>query len=101
MAASLIGVTGCGGSKSESGGATKVAAADLRFDPQRIEIKAGQTVTWTNSGQTAHTVKGPGFFSRQAIEPGRSYSFRFNRPGSYRYLCTLHPSLMKGVIVVS
>ena len=101
LGVALIGASGCGGSKSQGGGANRVAAADFRFAPNRLEIKRGQTVTWTNTGQTAHTVKGPGFFSTRAIDPGRSYSFRFAKPGSYPYLCTLHPTQMKRVIVVS
>jgi plastocyanin len=55
--------------------------------------------TWTTPAGGAHG-EGPGFFSTRAMDPGQSYSHRFIKPGSYGYLCTLHPALMKGVVVV-
>jgi hypothetical protein len=66
---------------------------------QELRVRAGARVAWTNRGQTTHTVKGPGFFS-QALDPGKTYRHRFTRPGRYPYVCTLHPTLMKGTIVV-
>ena len=90
-----VGAASCG---SQGDGAVRVA--DFSFSPRTVELKAGQSVTWKNAGQTAHTVKGPGFFSTRAMDPGGSYSHRFARPGNYPYLCTLHPTLMKGVVVV-
>lgn len=74
-------------------------AIDFAFTPAESPVKAGDTVTWTNDGATIHTVKGKGFFSK-AINPGRSYEFKFSKPGSYDYLCTLHPDSMKGTVVV-
>jgi plastocyanin len=92
---------GCG---SSSGGArssgTGVAVADFSFTPKVIEVKAGQTVTWTNEGQVEHTVKGRGFFSPRALDHGQKYSHRFSRPGRFDYLCTLHPTQMRGTVVV-
>jgi plastocyanin len=99
LAALLGGVAGCGGGSQGAAG-VKVSVADFRFAPPRVQVKPGQSVIWTNHGQTAHTVKGPGFFSTRAMDPGRSYSHRFPRPGTYPYLCTLHPTLMKGVVLV-
>jgi plastocyanin len=99
LALLAVAVAACGGG-SQGGGEVKVSVADFRLSPARVQLKSGQTVTWTNTGQTAHTVKGPGFFSTRAMDPGRSYSHRFARPGEYPYLCTLHPTLMKGVVVV-
>ena len=89
---------GCGSSSKHSGSAGTVA--DFSFTPKTIEVKAGTTVTWTNQGQTEHTVKGPGFFSPKALGHGAKYSFRFSKPGRFPYLCTLHPSLMRGTVVV-
>jgi plastocyanin len=92
---------GCGSSSNESKrSGTDVAVADFSFTPKLINVKVGQTVTWTNEGQVAHTVKGPGFFSLRALDHGQKYSHRFSRPGHFNYLCTLHPTLMRGTVVV-
>ena len=93
-----VGGAGCGGS-GNAGGSPRVQAGDFFFAAKELDVKAGRTVTWTNTGQTIHTVKGPGFFS-QAIDPGKRYSHRFARAGRFAYLCTLHPAQMRGTVVV-
>jgi plastocyanin len=90
---------GCGSSSSKSSG-SQVKVADFSFSPKTIQVKPGTTVTWTNQGQTEHTVKGPGFFSAKALAHGAKYSFRFSKPGRFPYLCTLHPALMRGTVIV-
>jgi plastocyanin len=92
---------GCGSSNhgSKSSG-TDIAVADFSFTPKVINVKVGQTVTWTNQGQIDHTVKGPGFFSPRALGHGQKYSHQFSRRGRFDYLCTLHPTQMRGTVVV-
>lgn len=72
---------------------------DFDFGPEETTIEAGETVTWENSGETLHNVKGPGFFS-DGLNPGNTYKHKFTKPGTYEYLCTLHPDQMQGTIVV-
>lgn len=92
-------VASCGGDDSESLSPPEVNAADFAFEKSEITVDAGTTVTWTNTGKTTHTIKGDGFFSK-AVDPGETYEFEFSEPGSYDYLCTLHPDDMKGTIQV-
>jgi plastocyanin len=68
------------------------------FQPGRLTIKAGDSVTWTNSDSRDHTVSS-GSFASGNIKPGGSFSFRFPKAGTYSYSCSLHPR-MKGTIVV-
>jgi plastocyanin len=78
----------------------KVEVQDFLFQPGRIEVAAGTTVVWTNSGQVAHTVTAEdGSFESGAIEPGRSRGLTFARTGSFPFHCTPHP-FMRGVVVV-
>jgi plastocyanin len=71
------------------------------FEPARIEISAGTTVTWENRTDTAHTIMGDdlAFEDSSPIGPGESYSAVFTEPGSYSYRCGPHP-WMTGTIVV-
>jgi plastocyanin len=92
---------GCGGSDgSSNSSAPKVTVADFSFSPDQKTVNVGQTVTWTNEGQTEHTVKGLGFFSTKALGHGASFSHKFRRAGRFPYLCTLHPGQMRGTVVV-
>jgi plastocyanin len=89
------------GALATSGHATRaksVTVKDFEFTPATVRIKKGQSVTWRFKDSTAHTVKGRGFKSR-AIRAG-SFSHRFTKKGTYRYICTIHPS-MKAKVVVS
>jgi plastocyanin len=91
----VVALFGCGSEQSDE---PLVDAADFEFAKRDITVKPGSTVTWTNTGSTAHTVKGDGFFSK-AIEPGERYSFRFSSAGSFDYICTLHTD-MEGSVKV-
>jgi plastocyanin len=74
--------------------------ADFSFSPETTTVDVGESVTWTNQGQVEHTVKGPGFFSTKALGNGQKFSHRFSRAGRFDYICTLHPSQMRGTVVV-
>lgn len=93
---------GCGGTGSSAPVATTAVsmAKSYRFDPKTIEIKAGQTVTWTNNDNFTHTVKVEGQ-DDQKVGRGDSVSIRFDKPGTYRYVCTLHSKDMHGTVIVT
>jgi plastocyanin len=93
-----VALAGCGDEKPSKPQPT-VNAADFLFEPRELRVPAGTEVTWTNTGATEHTVKGRGFFSR-AFEPGETYRHRFATPGSFDYVCTLHPQQMRARVVV-
>lgn len=80
--------------------ATPVTIAGFAYQPDKVSIKAGQTVTWTNKDVTAHTVTGTkGDWDSGNLATGASYSKTFSKPGTYEYVCAIHPN-MTGVIVV-
>src|SRR5690349_8553637 len=51
----FIMLSACSGSSTSTSGPT-VSAIDNAFSPKVLHIKAGETVTWVNNGQTSHTV---------------------------------------------
>jgi plastocyanin len=76
-----------------------VTIQDLAYTPAALTVPAGTTVTWVwRDGAIAHDVKGDGFRSKVMTEG--TFSHRFTQPGTYDYLCTLHPN-MTGVIEVT
>ena len=77
-----------------------VAIADFAFSPRTITTTAGDRVRWTNSDAVAHTATATnGSFDTGNLEQGESATVRFTQPGTYRYICTPHPT-MTGTIRV-
>jgi plastocyanin len=65
-----------------------------------IQIKAGDTVTWTNNDNFTHTVKVEGQDDHK-VGRGDSFSIRFPKRGTFDYDCTLHSHDMRGTVIVS
>ena len=101
LAAALLVLAGCAAGESSTPVATtKVEMAkSYRFSPKVVEIKAGQTVTWTNHDNFTHTVKVDGREDHK-VGQGDSVSIRFDKPGTYHYVCSLHSHDMSGDVIV-
>ena len=77
-----------------------VLLLDFAFSPLGLTVDAGSRVTFANRGQAAHTVTArDGSFGSPLISPGGVWQQTFATPGTYNFLCTLHPE-MTGVISV-
>ena len=73
---------------------------NFAFGPDTLTISRGATVTWTNRDDIPHSiVEANDRFHSKALDTGDSYSFTFAQPGTYDYICGLHPH-MKGKIIV-
>jgi plastocyanin len=81
--------------------ATAVSIDNFTFSPQKLTVKAGTTVTWTNKDDIPHGIAATNnaFARSNALDTDNSYSFTFTTPGSYQYFCYIHPH-MTGTIVV-
>jgi plastocyanin len=92
---------GCGSSGASEPVATSEVAMvkSYRFDPKTIEIEAGQTVTWTNDDNFTHTDQVDGQEDHK-VKQGESVRIRFDAPGTYHYVCTLHSQDMDGEVIV-
>lgn len=77
-----------------------VAIASFAYSPASITINVGDRVTWTNADAVVHTATATnGSFDTGDIDQGQSATIRFSQPGTYRYICTPHPT-MTGTIRV-
>jgi plastocyanin len=82
--------------------ANAVTIDNFAFGPAAITVAAGTKVTWTNRDDEPHTVASaddPKVFKSGPLDTGDSFSFTFDRPGTYRYFCSIHPH-MTGTVVV-
>lgn len=72
----------------------------MRFSPETVEVRAGDTIVWKNKDPFPHTatVEGRGFDSGE-IAPGRSWSFKARKTGAFSYVCALHPTMRASLIV--
>ena len=79
---------------------TRIVVKDFMFQPTSLTVKAGSTVTWTNMDEEPHTVVSTGgVFRSNALDTKDSFSFKFDQPGTYRFVCSIHPQMV-GTIVV-
>lgn len=78
----------------------EVRIARFTFDPARVEISVGDSVTWVNHDTAPHTASAEdGAWDTGALERGSAGRITFEAPGEHRYLCAFHPN-MKGTVVV-
>ncbi len=80
----------------------KIDIKDHLYKPDNITVTAGTKVTWTNLDQDPHTVKEKdnNKFHSTALDTNDSYSYTFTAPGTYKYFCTLHPTMVGSVKVI-
>jgi plastocyanin len=79
---------------------TSVDIANFAFSPAIVTVRTGAAVTWTNRDEDAHTVGLNGVAASKPLQTGDTYEHTFTRPGTYSYICTIHPT-MRGVVVVT
>jgi len=80
--------------------ANTITLKDFHFSPMSLSVPAGATVIWKNLDGEPHTVvSDAGLFRSGGLDQNDSFTFTFDRPGTYRFICSIHPSMM-GTIVV-
>jgi plastocyanin len=78
----------------------EIAIPGKAFVPDEIDVLVGDTVTWTNSDVTSHTVTAQDdSFDSGYLAPGATFSHTFTRPTTVPYSCTIH-RFMRGMLRV-
>jgi plastocyanin len=80
-----------------------VTLRNIAYDPQRVSVKVGEEVKWTNRDGFPHTVTSDNnSFDSGDVGTDKSYSFRFTQAGTYAYHCQIHgKNRMAGTVVVT
>ncbi|TGD89374.1 amidase [Mycolicibacterium sp. CH28] len=80
---------------------TAVNITNFAFTPAALTVKVGDTVTWTNKDEEPHTVVADdGSFRSPGLDTNAAYSYMFTKPGSFDYICSIHP-FMHGTVAVT
>jgi plastocyanin len=78
-------------SPTATAAAALIEMGDNFFDPSRLTVKVGTTVTWKVVGQSTHDLAArDGSFSDRTMSFGQSFSFTFTKAGRYPYVCMQH-----------
>ena len=117
-AVAALGTAGCGekkngfasvpGLEEDFGGqprdSARVTMREIAFEPGRVPLRTGAKVTWRNRDRVAHTVTVGSELNSTLdsgeVEPGGSFSHRFDKPGDVEYRCTIHTQ-MRGKLRVT
>ncbi len=84
--------------KAASGAA--VSIANFAFAPADVTISPGTTVTWSNDDGAPHGLAyKDGAKGTDVLLPGQKFSRTYDKPGTYDYICSVHPYMMGKVTV--
>jgi plastocyanin len=73
---------------------------NFTFGPVELTVPVGTTVTWTNRDDIPHTVVSTDkVFKSKVLDTDETFSFTFDKTGSYPYFCSIHPHMTGKVLV--
>jgi plastocyanin len=77
-----------------------VVMKNFDYSPMELTVTPGTIVTWKNLDGEPHTVASlDGAFHSPALDQGDTYQFKFDKPGVYKYICSIHPRMMATITV--
>jgi len=115
MSGNMSGNSTMGGNQTTTSGPTVIISPGSSspsnakfFDPPKLTVSKGTTVTWKNGDSTMHTVTSGSaqggesgtVFDSSYLTGGKTFQWTPNSTGTFDYYCTLHP-YMKGQVVVN
>ncbi|HTI84568.1 MAG TPA: cupredoxin family copper-binding protein [Acetobacteraceae bacterium] len=78
----------------------EVVIDNFTFSPSPLTVKVGTTVTWENRDDMPHSVVFPVTKVKSpAMDTDGSFKHTFDQPGTFDYVCGMHP-FMRGQVVV-
>jgi len=107
LAAAVAAPALSGGSDGKRAAVT-VKMGEFFYRPRVVTVHVGQAVRFVNVGRIQHTVADTDrrwnirskLIKPRPLNHGAAQTVRFQSAGTVYYLCTFHPTLMRGRIVV-
>jgi len=85
---------------TQSAAAPRVGISNFLFDPSELIVAPATRVTWINDDGAPHGLRfKDGAPGQDLLLPRAEFSRVFDRPGTFEYVCSVHP-YMSGRIVV-
>lgn len=92
-------------SAAQPSATNKVTITNFQFSPKSLTIKVGSEVTWEVKEGAHNITADKGTFESQTLSAGQKFSYKFEKPGTYRYYCSFHGSKggheMAGAVIVT
>jgi plastocyanin len=96
LAAAMMGIWAV----SEAGAPSSIEVKNFMFMPTTLTVNAGAEVSWVNKDDEPHTVvSDTGLFRSGALDTDETFSFKFDKPGTYHFTCSIHPRMVGTIIV--
>ena len=110
-----VALVGCGGGKDDTdakspppgkgplSGEAPVRIVNFEFKPQKVVVKPGTKVTWTNDDSSIHDIKDTSPLATPvgpSQSKGDTFSITYGQLGTYSYVCGIHPYMTGSVEVV-
>ncbi|HWD60170.1 MAG TPA: cupredoxin family copper-binding protein [Stellaceae bacterium] len=79
-----------------------VTISNFAFAPALVTVAPGTKITWVNNDEEPHTVTsadGGKTFKSEALDTGDKFTFTFDKPGTYKYFCSIHPHMVATIVV--
>ncbi len=77
-----------------------VSIEGMKFVPERLEVKAGDTVNWVNKDLVPHTVTAAAAsIESGSIAANASWKLKTSKKGEIDYVCRFHPGMHASLVV--
>jgi plastocyanin len=76
-------------------GAVVIHMKDIKFAPEQVSAKVGDTVCWTNDDDVQHDAvdEESHAFHSALFGQGKTFSWKPAKAGTVKYVCTVHPAM--------
>jgi plastocyanin len=79
---------------------SSVAIHNFMFSPMSLAVAVGTSVSWKNLDGEPHTIRSiDDTFRSGALDQNDTFSYTFDKPGTYRYACSIHPQMVASIVV--
>lgn len=80
--------------------AVEIRIDNFSFSPDTLVVTKGTQITWTNHDDIPHTVVEDGkVFRSMVLDTDEKFTFIAEKPGTYKYYCSIHPKMTGKVVV--